>query len=139
MAVSVFCIYFTPISVFKKKLVKDSSSNSLQNPGIFIILNKLYHFVICDTIDGFKKHNFQKEHILILRLLGKVTLRLGLLLRTPVVVDRYGLRTEEKRQGVRNGVRNDKIKKIHGVRNETCSGDRKEIGHEFGMANTGRS
>ncbi len=34
---------------------------------------------------------------------GKVTFRLGVLLRTPVAVVRYDLQTEEKRQGVRNG------------------------------------
>ena len=33
----------------------------------------------------------------------------------------------------------EKVKKIHGVRNETCAGDRNEIGQEFVMANTGRS
>ena len=29
-------------------------------------------------------------------------------------------------QGVRKGVRNNKTKKIHGVRNKMCSGDRNE-------------
>ncbi len=66
--------YFAYISLlfqcFRKIFfVKDSSSNSLQNPGISIILNKLHHFVICDIIDGFKRHNFQKQHIFIFRLL----------------------------------------------------------------------
>jgi hypothetical protein len=49
----------------------------------------------------------------------KVTLRIGLLLRTPVAAVRYDLQTEEKREGVRNGIRNEQIEKIHCVRNKT--------------------
>jgi hypothetical protein len=63
-----------------------------------------------------------KEFFLIYR---KVTFRTTFSFRTPVAVFCYDLRTEEKRQGVRKRVRNGKIKKVHGVRNETCSGDRK--------------
>jgi hypothetical protein len=58
---------------------------------------------------------------------GKVTFRLGLLLRTSVAVVCYDLRTKENRQGVRKGVRSGKIKKVHGVCNETCSRDRKKL------------
>ncbi len=58
---------------------------------------------------------------------GKVTFRTTFSFRTPVGVVCYDLRTEEKRQGVRKGVRNGKIKKVHGVHKETCSGDRKKL------------
>jgi hypothetical protein len=62
---------------------------------------------------------------------GKVTFRTTFSFRTPVAVICYDLRTEEKRQGVRKGVRNGKIKKVHGVRNEEDQ--------EFVMTNRGRS
>ncbi len=58
--------------------------------------------------------------------MGKVTLRTTFSFRTPVVEVCNDPRTEEKRQGVRKEVRNDRIKKLHGARNETCSGDRKK-------------
>jgi hypothetical protein len=53
--------------------------------------------------------------------------RATFLFRTPVAIVCYDLWTEEKRQGVRKGVHNGKIKKVHDVRNETCSGDRKKL------------
>ena len=63
---SVFSIYFTHISLFKKTffLAKDSSSNSLQNLDIFTILNNPHYFVKCDSIDWSEMHRFQKQHFL---------------------------------------------------------------------------
>jgi len=62
-----------------------------------------------------------------LYIFGKVTFRTTFSFQTSVAVVCYDLRTEEKRQDARKGVRNGKIKKVHGVRNETCSGDRKKL------------
>ena len=46
----------------KNFLAKDSSSNSLQNLDIFIILNNLHYFVTYDTIDLSKNYNFHTQH-----------------------------------------------------------------------------
>ncbi len=62
-----------------------------------------------------------------LYIFGKVTFRTTFSFQISVAVVCYDLRTEEKRQDARKGVRNGKIKKLHGVRNETCSGDRKKL------------
>jgi hypothetical protein len=69
----------------------------------------------------------------IMKRIGIVTLRTTFSFQTSVMQVCNDLRTEEKRQGARTGVRNEKIKKIHGVRNKTCSGDRNEEDQEFIM------
>ena len=57
---------------------------------------------------------------------GEVPFRTTLSFRTPGVGVCNGSWAEEKEQGVRKGVRNEKTRKIHAAGNKTCSEDRDE-------------
>jgi hypothetical protein len=90
-------------------LLLSHSMRTLDISDICFFCRSLFYICFFFSFDLQLKKKYRNAIVICLaHYLGKVTFRLGLLLRTPVEVVRYDPRTKGERQGVRNGVRNGK-------------------------------